>query len=316
MKVLVIGATGAIGRPLVTKLAIAGHDVVAAARRAPAATPPGVDARALDLLDASTAETLVARLAPDAIIHQATALASVGNNVRRFDALFATTNRLRTEGTTTLIRAARRLPTQPRLIVQSFCGWPWAPEGGPVKSEGDRWNPHPAPAFRRTFAALAELEAMVNDYPNGVVLRYGALYGPGTTLAGAGPQIEAIQRRRFPLVGRARAVWSFIHVEDAADATIAALTRGGGVYNIVDDTPVPIGEWLVAVSQMLSAPPPFQIPVWLARLVGGSGLVHMMTQARGSSNAKAKRELDWAPAHPDWRTGFASELTRADGSQR
>ncbi|UNX55715.1 NAD(P)-dependent oxidoreductase [Georgenia sp. TF02-10] len=311
MKVLVVGATGVVGRPLLARLAEAGHEVVATARHVPRAVPEGVQLRRLDLLDAAATAALVADHQPDAIIHQATALSGLGNNVRRFDRAFAVTNRLRTAGTRTLITAAHALPRPPQLVAQSFCGWPWAPEGGSVKTEQDRLDPDPAPAFRRTFAAIVELERLVTSYPNGVVLRYGALYGPGTSLGARGAQVEAIRRRRFPLVGDAGAVWSFLHVEDAADAAVAALARGHGVYNVVDDDPVRVGEWLPEVARMLGAPEPRRLPVWLARAVGGTGLVHMMTTARGSDNTRAKAELGWRPAHPDWRGGFAAELRAA-----
>ena len=156
---------------------------------------------------------------------------------------------------------------------------------------------------------------MVTGFPNGVVLRYAALYGPGTSLATGGAQIEAIRTRAFPLVGDAAATWSFLHVEDAAEAAVAALTRGRGIYNIADDHPVRIGEWLTDVARLIDAPPPRRVPVWFARIVGGEGLVHMMTRARASSNSKARRDLGWTPCHADWREGFAAELgPRADTS--
>lgn len=310
MKVLVVGATGAVGRPLVPQLVNAGHEVVAAARKPASTLPPGVEARSLDLLDSAAVTDVVNDVEPDAIIHQATALTGLGNNLRKFDEAFANTNRLRTDGTRALIEAGRTLPRTPRLLVQSFCGWTWAPAGGPVKTEDDALDPDPAPAFRQTFAAIKELERLVTQYPNGVVLRFGALYGPGTSLAEDGAQIEAIRARKFPLVGNAGAVWSFLHVEDAAGATVAALTRGHGVYNVVDDHPVRIGEWLSEIARITDSPDPRRVPTWVARLAGGQGLVHMMTQARGSSNTKARRELGWEPTYPDWGTGFETELRR------
>jgi nucleoside-diphosphate-sugar epimerase len=308
VKVLVVGATGAVGRPLVRKLVAADHRVVATARHRPTDLLAGAEFRSLDLLEPGAVESIVREVRPVAIIHQATTLTGIGNNVRAFDRSFATTNRLRVEGTRALIEAGHTLASPPRLVVQSFCGWPWAPDGGPVKSEEDDLDPRPAPAFRRTLAALKELEDMVTGYANGVVLRYAALYGPGTSLTTGGAQIEAIRTRAFPLVGDATATWSFLHVEDAADAAVAALTRGRGIYNITDDHPVRIGEWLTDVARLIDAAPPRRVPVWLARIVGGEGLVHMMTRARGSSNSKAHRDLGWTPGHADWREGFAAEL--------
>lgn len=185
-----------------------------------------------------------------------------------------------------------------------------------MKTETDDLDPRPAPAFRRTFAALVEQERLVQSQPNAVALRYGALYGPGTSLTRGGAQIEAIRTRMFPLVGDAGAVWSFLHVDDAGDAALTALTGGEGIYNIVDDHPTPVGVWLEQVARMLGAGKPRHLPVWLARAVGGQGLVHMMTTARGSSNAKACRELGWRPAHPHWRAGFAEDLHAKAGSGR
>lgn len=313
MKVLVVGATGAVGRPLVPLLVRAGHEVVAAARKPASAQPAGVETRSLDLLDSAAVTDAVNDVEPDAIIHQATALTRLGNNLRKFDEAFATTNRLRTDGTRALVEAGLTLPTTPRLVVQSFCGWPWAPTGGPVKTEDDALDPDPAPAFRQTLAAIKELERLVGQYPDGVTLRYGALYGPGTSLTDGGAQIEAVRARKFPLVGNADAVWSFLHVEDAAAAAVAALTRGHGVYNVVDDHPVRVGEWLSEIARITGSPDPRRVPTWVARLAGGRGLVHMMTQARGSSNTKARRELDWQPSYPDWESGFETELRRAGG---
>lgn len=308
MLVMLIGASGAVGRALVPKLVAAGHEVVATARRAPEDVPAGVTTRELDLLDRSAVVKAVAEIQPEAVIHQATALTGLGNNLRRFDREFTITNRLRTDGTATLIAAISGLGRPSRLVVQSFCGWPWMPTGGPVKTETDDIDPSPAPAFRRTIAALVEQERLVVRHPDAVALRYGALYGPGTSLTNGGAQIEAIRTRTFPKVGDAGAVWSFLHVDDAADAALAALTRGDGIYNVVDDHPTPVGEWLEQVARMIGAGKPRRIPIWLARAVGGQGLVHMMTSARGSSNARACRDLGWRPAHPHWRAGFAEDL--------
>jgi len=312
MRILIVGATGVVGRQLVPRLVAAGHGVLATARTAPGTPFAGARFEALDLLDARAVADCVDRERPDAIIHQATALAGLGNNLRRFDAMFTMTNRLRTEGTATLVRAANALGTGPRLVVQSFCGWPSAPVGGPVKTETDPLDRRPPRAFRHTFAALRALEETVTDYPGGVVLRYGALYGPGASLSSGGAQVEALRAGKFPLIGKAGGIWSFLHVADAADAAVSALARGQGIYNIVDDDPAPVSEWLPELARMMGARPPRHLPVWLARLVGGEGLVRMMTSVRGSSNRKAKTELNWFPAHPSWRDGFAADLASGD----
>ncbi|WP_217493926.1 NAD(P)-dependent oxidoreductase [Humibacillus sp. DSM 29435] len=307
---LVVGATGAVGRHLVPQLVRAGHEVVAAAQNPSAGVSPGVEVRAVDLLDATAVVDAVKEVAPDAVIHQVTALTELGNNLRKFDQSFAATDRLRTHGTRALIEAGLTMPRMPRLVAQSFCGWTSPPTGGPVKTEDEALDPNPAPAFRQTFAAIRELESLVSEYPNGVALRCCAPYGPGTSLAKGGAQIEAIRTRRFTLVGEAGAIWSFLHVEDAPSASVAALTQGHGVYNIVDDHPVRIGHWLIEIASITGFLTPRRVPAWVARIAGGQGLVYMMTRARGSSNTKARRELGWKPSYPDWGAGFEIELRR------
>ena len=309
-KVLVVGATGVVGRQLLPQLVAAGHQVVATSRSVADGVDGPVTWRRLDLLDADAVRRLVAEERPDAIIHQATALSRIGNNLRRFDHYFETTNRLRTAGTATLIEAAEAYG-RPRLIVQSFCGWPAAAVGGPVKTEEDPLDPDPPKQVRRTLAAIKDLERQVSGYANGVVLRYGGLYGPGTSLNPGGPQFEAVRRGWLPQVGDGAGVWSFVHTVDAAAAAVAALDRGRGTYNIVDDEPAPVAVWLPELSRLLGAPTPRRVPVWLGWLIGGDALVRMMTQLRGSSNAKAKAELGWVPRFPSWRQGFAAELETA-----
>jgi nucleoside-diphosphate-sugar epimerase len=309
MKVLVVGATGVVGRQLVPQLLAAQHEVVATSHSSPSpeATTGQVEHRRLDLLDHVAVSALVQEVAPDAIVHLATALGGLGNNLRRFDKYFAVTNQLRTAGTTNLIDASR-LAKWPRLVVQSFCGWPWARTGGPVKSEEDALEPDPAKAFRRTLEAIIDLESQVTtDHPNGVVLRYGGLYGPGSSLT-RGPQYDAVRKGWFPLIGSGGGIWSFVHAADAASATLAALTRGQGIYNIVDDDPAPVAEWLPQLARLAGGPRPRRVPAWVGWLVGGEGLVQMMTSVRGSSNAKARAELDWVPRYPSWREGFAAEF--------
>ena len=312
MKVLLIGASGVVGRQLVPQLLAAGHEVVATTRSAPApAAVPGLTHRPLDLLDRDAVRTLVGEVRPQAIVHQATALRRLGNNLRRFDQMFALTNQLRTTGTAHLVEAARDAGW-PRLLVQSFCGWPWATTGGPVKSEDDPIEPDPPASFRRMLAAILELERQVlRDHPDGVVLRYGGLYGPGSSLS-QGPQVDALRRGWFPLVGSGAGVWSFVHSADAASATVAALDLGTGVYNIVDDDPAPVAEWLPVLARLAGGPPPRRVPAWVGRLAGGDGLVRMMTAVRGGSNARARAELDWVPRYPSWREGFAAELERSN----
>jgi nucleoside-diphosphate-sugar epimerase len=312
-KVLVVGAAGVVGRQLVPQLVAAGHQVVATGRQVPEGVEGAVTQRRLDLLDAVATRRLVAEERPDAIIHQATALSRIGNNLRRFDRYFATTNRLRTEGTATLVEAAEA-NGRPRLIVQSFCGWPAAAVGGPVKTEADPLDPDPPKAVRRTLDAIKELERLVTDYSDGVVLRYGGLYGPGTSLNPGGPQFEAVRKGWLPQVGDGGGIWSFLHTVDAASAAVSALDRGRGIYNIVDDEPAPVAVWLPELARLLGAPKPRRVPVWVGWLIGGGALVRMMTKLRGSSNAKAKAELGWVPQFPSWRQGFAAELGAAADS--
>ena len=308
MRVLVAGASGAIGRQLVPALIGAGHQVTAttrsprniAALSATGATPVVVDG-----LDALAVGEAVAKAEPDVIIHEMTAIPpSFG--LRHFDRVFAATNELRTRGLDHLLAAAAASGVG-RVIAQSYAGWPSAPTGGPVKTEEDPLDQDPPAGQRATIAAIRYLEDTVTSASGitGLALRYGSLYGPGTT----DQIITMIRKRRLPLVGDGSGVWSFLHVEDAATATVAAVGRGAaGVYNIVDDEPAPVSEWLPAAAAIVGAKPPRHVPLWLGRLVAGDVGVSMMTQARGSSNAKAKRELGWQPRWASWRDGFARGL--------
>jgi nucleoside-diphosphate-sugar epimerase len=243
----------------------------------------------------------VAKAKPDVIVHQLTAIGAV--DPRHFDRDFVLTNRLRTQGTDHLLSAGQAVGVR-RFVAQSHGAWWYVRTGGPVKSEEDPLDPSPAREMRESFQAVRHLEQAVlgAEWTEGIVLRYGCFYGPGTSLAPGEEQFELIRRRRFPLVGGG-GVWSFVHVADAAEATVAAVERGSrGVYNIVDDDPAPVAEWLPALAQMLGAPPPMPAPRLAA---GGVGAV-LMTELRGASNAKAKRELGWQPAHPSWRQGFVT----------
>jgi nucleoside-diphosphate-sugar epimerase len=302
MRILVAGATGAIGRQLVPQLVSAGHDVVGMTRGNPdlvrrlGGTPAVADA-----LDPVAVARAVADAEPEVVVHELTAL-SGSLDMRHIDRAFALTNRLRTEGTDHLLAAARAVGAT-KFVAQSFTGWPFARIGGPVKSEDDPLDPDPPAALRETLAAIRYLEERVTA-ANGIVLRYGGFYGPGTS----NDLIDTVRRRRLPLVGDGGGVWSFVHIEDAAAATVAAIEHGRpGIYQVVDDEPAPVREWLPALAGTVGAKPPRRLPRMLARLLAGEAATVMMTEVRGASNAKAKRELGWQPRHPSWRSGFAAE---------
>ena len=310
MKVLVAGATGAMGKQLLPRLAADGHDVVGITRseaKLDLVRELGATGVVADVLDPDQVARVVAETEPEVIIHQLTAL-NRPFDVRHFDRTFEETNRLRTEATDHLLAAGRAAGVK-RFIAQSYAGWPFARTGGPVKSEDDPLDPSPPDGIRQSFDAIRYLERAVTgaDWTEGIVLRYGGFYGPGTSLSReGGEQTKQIRERKFPVVGDGGGVWSFVHIEDAADATVAAVTRGRrGIYNIVDDDPAPVAEWLPAAASAVGAKPPRHVPRWLGRLVAGEVGVVIMTDVRGASNDKAKRELGWAPRHPSWREGFA-----------
>ena len=312
MKVFVTGGTGAIGQFLLPLLVENKHEVVALTRSANKATKLediGVTPVIADPLDKQALTAAVRRAEPEVIIHQLTSLSSVGN-FRNFDQEFALTNRFRTEVTDTLLAAARTIGTR-RLIAQSYCGWPYAKKGGPVKTEEDPLDPKPPESFTKTLAAIRSLEDKLKStrFLEGIALRYGLFYGPGTGIGKNGVVVKMVKKRRFPIVGGGGGIWSFIHVIDAARATIAAISRGAaGVYNIVDDEPAKVATWLPVLAKEIGAKPPFRIPHWLGELTIGKAGVSIMTQIRGCSNAKAKRELGWTPIYPSWRIGFADGL--------
>lgn len=307
MRVFLAGATGAIGRPLLRQLVEQGHQVTATTRsanklddlRRRGATPVVVDG-----LDAGAVGEAVARAEPDAIIHQMTAI-SGKPDMRRFDRWFAMTNELRTKGTAHLLAAAKAAGVT-RFIAQSYTGWTNAREGGPVKTESDPLDPRPAKAQTDTLAAIRYLEEAVLDAPLvGIVLRYGNFYGPGVSDV----LVEMIRKRMFPIVGDGAGVWSWIHVDDAAAATVAALEHGErGIYNIVDDDPARVSDWLPYLAETVGAKRPLRIPAWLGRPLAGEVPVRWMTEGRGASNEKARRELDWRPAWRSWRGGFRNGL--------
>jgi nucleoside-diphosphate-sugar epimerase len=307
MKVLVVGATGAIGQPLVKQLVERGHEVVGTATtadRAEALRASGATPAVLDLLDREAVRRLVLETKPDAIAHEATALAS-GIDFRHFGESFAQTNRLRTVGTDNLLAAAKEAGVD-RFVAQSYAGWPHERQGGPVKTEEDPLDDDPPEAVRETLEAIQHVEAAVVA-AGGIALRYGAFYG-----APIDPMRDAMRDRKVPIVGDGGGVWSFVHVDDAAAATVLALERGTpGVYNIADDEPAPVREVLPVLAAAVGGSPPRKVPAWLARLFVGEFGVVSMTQLRGASNAKAKRELGWTLRYPSWREGFAATYRAA-----
>lgn len=312
MKVFVAGATGVVGTRLVPLLISAGHEVIASTRtpaKVRALTASGAEAVVVDALDAGAVKAAVVSAQPDVIVHQMTALAGMGS-LKRFDDEFALTNRLRTEGTEYLLAAAREAGVR-RFIAQSFTGWSNERIGTRVKNEDDPLDPHPPVTMSKTLDAIRTLEATVTGTTGltGIALRYGYLYGPGTSLGIGGDIVEAVRRRRFPIVGSGAGVWSFVHVDDAAAAARVAIERGpSGVYNIVDDEPAEIALWLPELARAVGGRPPIHVPTWVGRLAIGAAGVSMMTQTRGSSNAKAKRVLGWQPRYASWRDGFRHGL--------
>ncbi len=307
MRVLVAGATGAIGKQLVPRLVAAGHEVHGMTRsesKQAMLHELGAVPVVADALDPDQVADAVARAKPDVIVHQLTAIGAV--DPRHFDRDFALTNRLRTEGTDHLLSAGQAVGVR-RFVAQSNGAFAYARTGGAVKSEEDTLDPTPAREMRAMVAAVRHLEEAVlgADWTEGIVLRYGAFYGPGTSMAPGEEQFEMIRKRKFPVVGDGGGVWSFIHIADAAEATVAAVEHGSrGVYNVVDDDPAPVAEWLPALAQTLGATKPMRVPRFIGRLFAGEVGAVMMTELRGASNAKAKRELGWRPAHPSWRQGF------------
>jgi len=301
MRVFIAGASGAIGVRLVPQLVDQGHEVIGSSRtpeKAGRLQALGAESVVLDLLDADAVRRAIATARPDAIVHQATALSGM-SDFKHFDRSFAATNRLRTAGTDALLAAARDSGVT-RFVGQSYAGWPYARDGGPVKTEADPLDPTPVPAMSETLAAIRYLEQSVTD-AGGVALRYGGFYGSVDDA-----QLELVRKRRFPIVGDGGGVWSFVHLDDAATATVLALERDAtGIYNVVDDEPAPVRDWLPVLADAIGAKPPRRVPRWLARLAAGEVGVALMTEIRGASNQKAKQELGWTLRHPSWREGFA-----------
>jgi nucleoside-diphosphate-sugar epimerase len=313
MRIFVAGATGVIGQPLVRQLTWNGHEVVGMTRKPEKQTlirELGAEPAVADALDAEAVATAVSQAEPEAIIHQLTSL-SDGIDMRKMDEAFALTNRLRTEGTDHLLSAGRALGVR-KFIAQSFAGWPYAKVGGPVKTEDDPLDPNPPEAARTGIDAIRHLERSVTeaDWTEGIVLRYGGFYGPGTSLAvdPPGEQMEMLKKRMLPIIGDGGGVWSLVHVDDAASATVAALECGKpGIYNVVDDEPARVRDLLPEVAEAVGAKRPLRLPRWIGRLAAGEVAVLMMTEARGASNEKAKRELGWSPRYPRVLDGLAAE---------
>jgi nucleoside-diphosphate-sugar epimerase len=300
MRVFVAGATGAIGARLVPQLVERGHEVIGTARtpeRARRLENQGAEPVVLDLLDRRAVHAALLAARPDAIVHQATAL-SGGPDTRHFDRSFAATNRLRTEGTDALLAGAEAAGIR-RFVAQSYAGWPSGRSGALVKTEEEPLDPDPLPDMRETLGAIRHLEHRVVG-AGGLALRYGGFYGSLDDV-----QLEPVRKRKLPVVGDGEGVWSFVHLDDAAGATVLALEHGDpGVYNVVDDDPAPVREWLPALAEAIGAKPPRHVPAWLARTLAGDVGVALMTQVRGASNGKAKRELGWTLRYPSWRQGF------------
>jgi nucleoside-diphosphate-sugar epimerase len=319
MKVFVAGATGALGRQLVPQLVARGHEVVGMTRtaskqdglRALGARPVVADA-----LDPDAVARVVGEAEPEVIVHQLTALSGEmkARDMRHPERSVAVTmtNRLRTEATDHLLAAGRAVGAR-RFVAQSIAAVRFARTGGPVQTEAEPLDPDPPAALRAGLAGILHVERAVPsiEWGEGLVLRYGGFYGPGTGISLAPDAVMAapIRKRRFPLVGGGGGVWSFVHIEDAAAATTAAVERGQpGIYNVVDDEPAPVREWLPVLASALGAKPPRRVPRWLVRLLAGEAATIMMTGVRGASNEKAKRELGWKPRYASWRQGFAQGL--------
>lgn len=313
MKIFIAGASGAIGSELVAQLVARGHEVVGTTRSAAktgALRALGAEPVIVDALDPDAVADAVAKAEPEVIVHQLTAL-SGPPNFRHVKRMAAATNRLRTEGTDHLLAAARAVGVR-KFVAQSNASW-MERTGGPVADENGRLEPNPPADMNEGVAALRHLEQAVTGigWADGIAIRYGGFYGPGTGIEAAPGAVmaELIRRRRFPIVGGGSGVWSLVHITDAASATVAAIERGKpGIYHVADDEPAPVREFLPELARALGAKPPRRVPAWLVRLVAGEAAVTMMTQARGISSEKTKRELGWTLQYPSWRTGFTKGL--------
>jgi 2-alkyl-3-oxoalkanoate reductase len=312
MKVFVAGSTGVIGRMLLPVLQDEGHEVAALVRNPEngrAVEKMGAKAVLADALKKEELTAAIQKAEPEVIIHQLTAIPK-DLDFKKLDEQFVLTNRLRTEVLDTMIAAGQLVGTR-RFIAQSLCGWPFARVGGPVKTEEDPLDPNPPAGFSKTLAAIRYLEDAIRNTQGmeALALRFGLLYGPGTTFAKDSPIVDLIRSRGIPIVGGGGGIWSFLNVHDAARATAVAVTGGEqGIYNIVDDEPAPVSIWLPFLADILGAKPPLKVPAWLGKKTIGEGGVSLMTKIRGGSNVKAKRLLGWQPVYPSWRDGCTNEF--------
>jgi nucleoside-diphosphate-sugar epimerase len=308
MRIFLAGASGVVGSRLVPLLVGKGHYVVGTTR-----TPSkievlrslGAEPMVLDALDRPQVMRAVETSHPDVVVHQLTSLSAM-KSLRKMDEELDLTNRLRTEGTDYLLAAAQAAGAR-RFVAQSFIGFANIREGGRVKTEADPLDPHPPGTAKKTLAAIRQLETMVTAAPHltGIVLRYGNFYGPGTAIAPGGAIWEMVRQRKLPIFGNGAGVWSFIHIDDVANATVIAIEDGpSGIYNIVDDDPAEVSIWLPELARSLGAKQPLHLPAWLGRLILGEAGLSWMTRVRGSSNAKVKRVLNWKPRFSSWREGF------------
>ena len=310
MRVFVAGASGAIGRPLIPKLIAAGHEVTGMTRseaKAEDVRRAGASAAVVDVFDADAVRAAAREAGAEVVVHELTALP--GRLDLRKEELYAATNRCRTEGTRNLLDAARAAGAH-RFVSQSIA-FAYRSDGARVKTEDDPLLEAAPGGFGSAIAALREMESSVlgAEGIEGLVLRYGFFYGPGTYYASDGSTVADLRRRRIPIVGKGTGVFSFIHVDDAADATVAAVERGApGIYNVTDDEPAQMSEWVPGLAEAAGAKPPRRVPAWAARLIAGKTATSFALDLRGASNEKAKRELGWKPAHPSWRAGFAESL--------
>lgn len=313
MRILIAGATGVLGSHLVPLLVNAGHEVFGTSRNEAGLSglsEQGATGVVMDGLDADSVRAAVTDAKPDVIVHQLTALAAQSGNPKKFDDDFALTNRLRTEGTDHLLAASQAAGVR-RVVAQSFGSWPNNRTGGWVKTEDDPLVDDPGKEARQSLRAIRYVEKAVTEAPGieGLAMRYGNFYGPGNAASRTGSMGEMIKRGKFPVVGGGTGVWSFIHIEDAAAATAAAVENGApGVYNVVDDEPAPVAEWLPYLAEQVGGKRPMRLPAWLAKPMLGEFGIALMTTVRGASNAKAKRELEWQPRYATWREGFRTGI--------